>query len=159
MTLSARAHRFHRVRRGLIIHLTSALLALALAPAAFAQQEPVEAIDDEPVAEATATPEPEPGPEEGCEERGPGTDGDYAYCPDPCVNDEELTDADYVYCVQANSGGGPPPAPKRRTPAAAVQPLAAQTLPMTGGEPWLIAACGAGFMLAGSGLRLRARPR
>ena len=119
-------------------------LALGLAPAGFAQEP-----DDEPVPEATATPE-------GCEKRGPGTDGDYAYCPGVCADDEETTDADYVYCVVANSGGAPP-RPKRRT--AAAQPLAAQALPMTGGEPWLVAACGAGFLMAGTGLRLRARPR
>ena len=122
-----------------IVTMAAAALALALAPAAVAQGP---SDDDEPVPAATVTP--------GCE-RGPGTDADYAYCLDPCIRGGD--DADYAYCVEAESGGTVP-RPRRR---AAVQPFAVQTLPMTGGEPWLIAACGAGFLLAGSGLRLRAR--
>ena len=144
--------------------LAVALLALA-APGALAQDPFDDPVEPEPTAvpEATATPE-EPEPEttptpDGCGDRGPGTDGDYAYCPGICADDES-TDADYVYCVEADGGGGPSPAPKRRSRrASAVQPLPAQQLPLTGGEPWLIAACGAGFLLAGTGLRLRARPR
>ena len=129
--------------------LTATLLALA--PAAVLAQEPEEELDDEPVPAATAPPP-------GCE-RGMGTDADYAYCPDICEIDG--ADGDYAYadCEYANAGA-PERGPKRRAagPAAAVQPLAAtqQPLPMTGQETWLIAGFGAGFLLAGAGLRLRA---
>jgi hypothetical protein len=151
--------------RGLLtlIALTSSLLVLS-APAALAQ-DAVDPFDDpaEPEVTATATPEeptpdaPEPdGP--GCERVGTGPD---SYCLDLC--DFQGDDADYTYygpeCVEANAGGGGPPPERRERPASAVRPLAAQQLPLTGGEPWLIAACGAGFVMAGSGLRLRARPR
>jgi len=135
------------------------MLLLALAPAVAAQEEP-----------ATA-PEPEPTPATGCE-RGPGTDADYADCPDTrrcdeggtdadyvygCCGDLDGTDADYVYACRASGGGGgptssrPPPRPR-----AAVQALGnVRTLPLTGSEPLLIALAGGGFLLAGAGLRLR----
>lgn len=151
--------------------LAIALLALAVS-GALAQDPFDDPMEPEPTAvpELTGTSDPpdeseeaEPEPEataSPCRDRGQGTDGDYAYCPGICADDDESTDADYVYCVQADSGGGPPtPKRKRSSPAAAVQPLPAQHLPLTGGEPWLIAACGAGFLMAGTGLRLRARPR
>ena len=150
------------------IALVVALLALT-APVALAQDPFDDPMEPEPTTapDVTATPDeadPDPEPEatatpEGCDDRGAGTDGDYAYCPGICADDES-TDADYVYCVQADSGGGPPvPKRKRTSPASAIQPLPAQQLPLTGSEPWLIAACGAGFLMAGAGLRLRARPR
>ena len=91
----------------------------------------------------------------GCE-RGPGTDADYAYCPDLCPEDSD--DADYAYggCPRnALPGGGGGAPSKKRGPAAAVRPLAVQALPMTGGDPLGIAAAGAGFLLLGGGLRLR----
>lgn len=134
------------------LHAVLATLAAvaALAPAAALAQDPEDGPGDEPDTEAVAPP--------GCE-RGPGTDADYAYCPDD-VCEEANDDADYVYDVYCLASPGSGPVPKRRPqprPAAAVQPLAAQTLPMTGGEPWLVAAAGLSFLLAGSGLRLRYR--
>ena len=155
------------MRRGLSTFIAFAALLPAFAPAAFAQ-DPVDPFDDPSTPEpaATATPgapapdPPEPDtPEAEAEDcdRVEGTD----YCLDPCRFQGD--DADYAYgtdCLYDAAGGGEPPPPRRkRRAAAAVQPLPAGQLPMTGGEPWLIAACGAGFLMAGSGLRLRARAR
>ncbi len=134
-------------------------MTLALAAPAAAQEE----------ADPTPTPSPElvapdeiPGPQEtpppGCE-RGEGTDADYAYCPDD-VCEEDSDDADYTYGCEEAAGGAPgsaPAAPPAPRPASAVRPLAAQTLPVTGGEPAIIGAVGIAFLLAGAGLRLRVR--
>lgn len=126
--------------RGLMI---AVLLGLALAPPESAQ--------------AQDAPDPATTPTPGCE-RGPGTDADYAYCPDrDCL--EEGTDADYVYTVCRATAGEPPPRPRSKRKAVAqplaVQPLPARSLPVTGGGPGPVGLIGLGLLLAGAGLRLR----
>ena len=123
-----------------------ALVVLALVPAvAFAQEE-------SPTPEPSPTVAPE-APDDACQ-RG-GADADYVYCDqdDSCV---EGADSDYVYDVECfpsagegddeSGGGGPPPAPRA---------LPAAQLPLTGGEPLVIALLGAAFVLLGAGLRPR----
>lgn len=113
---------------------------------------------------------PDATPTPGCE-RGAGTDADYADCREPvcrpagtdadhdyvnCCEEVDGTDADYAYaCLESRGVPGSGPAPRRAAPASAVRQLAAQTLPMTGGEPLALAAAGLGLLLAGAGLRLR----
>jgi hypothetical protein len=132
--------------RRLLLLLCTLLLAAAMAPAALAQ-DPDEPVDDVP------TVEPDDGildPEEIPPESTP--------FPEPCAPGApapEGTDADYYYyCDAAPTAGRPPESPRRESPTAQVQPLAAQQLPLTGSEPLLMALFGAGFLLAGAGLRL-----
>src|SRR5438046_740429 len=120
----------------LILACAAVLLALTAAAPAFAQD---------------ATPTATPDPTDVCD-RG-GADAQYADCGTPCSADGadadytyacacRLTgaDADYTYaCPEATGGAGqPPPAP---TPKRAILPSAArlQTLPLTGGQPQVIA--------------------
>jgi hypothetical protein len=137
------------MRRLLLVLL--ALLALAAAPAAYAQEPtptPTEEADDGILDDDEIPPESTPAPEAPC---GDGADADYQYC-NPCSADSP--DADYNYCLE-NAGGAPPPTPKRAP--AATQPLQAAQLPLTGGNPALVALFGAGLLLTGLGLR-RAAP-
>ncbi|HVL97411.1 MAG TPA: hypothetical protein VM266_16260 [Solirubrobacteraceae bacterium] len=145
--------------------LALAVLALAAAPA-LAQDAgaPVQDVSppttvvevpgdgDDPDADPDAEATPDP-----CE-RPPGTDGDYADCGDPCVGDVDYgTDADYMYCAAGGGGGDDSggPSPPRPRPVVA-QPLPADQLPLTGGEPLALALAGLAFLMCGAGLRLRA---
>jgi hypothetical protein len=97
--------------------------------------------------------EPTPTPPPGCD-RGPGTDADYAYCPDPCL--AEGTDADYAYCADAIPARGVLP---KSAPTAPVQPVAfAAQLPRTGPDALPLALVGLAFLMCGAGLRLLLRP-
>lgn len=86
-----------------------------------------------------------------------GADADYAYCEqEECV---EGADEDYVYdvaCFPGAAGGDPRPG-GGEGPAARALPAA--QLPLTGGEPLVIALFGAAFVLLGAGLRPRGAAR
>jgi hypothetical protein len=141
--------------------LAALLLALLAAPAATLAQDPAstpspEATvapddpDDDVLAPDEIPPESTPEPDRPC--GGPEVDGDYAPCT-PCP--ESGADADYQYCLPLEAGRGegtPEPA------AVAARPLATRQLPLTGGDPLVVALLGAGLLLAGTGLRLRLRP-
>lgn len=124
------------------------LLVLALAPVAIAQED--EDVEPEPTTTVV--------PVDGCD-RGPGTDADYAYCGDPSCEDADQVygagaDADYVYGCPT-SDGVPLPSTPGGGAIPRARPIAAATLPLTGGEAPLLALLGAGFLLVGTGLRLR----
>jgi hypothetical protein len=136
-----------------LLLLTCARLALSAAPA-FAQDPtptPTATPDDSVLQQDQVPPVSTPeAPATPCPE---GADGDYSYC-NPCHS--AGADGDYAYCAASGEGAQPPPAPTS-VPTAAVQPIAAHQLPLTGGDPLLVALFGAGLLLTGLGLR-RAGP-
>src|SRR5690349_8533977 len=140
-----------------LLLLACALLALSAAPA-FAQDAtppptatPTATPDDSVLRQDEVPPVSTPDtPDSPCPE---GADADYNYC-NPCQTPGAGADGDYSYCPEAAGGAGRPPV---GTPAAAVVPIAAHQLPLTGGDPLLVALFGTGLLLTGLGLR-RAGP-
>ena len=141
--------------------LLSIALVLAFAGTAWAQEPPeapglpapIEAgVDGDEDGELE---EEEDGEGEDVCERG-GADAEYGYC-EPCPDgaDKEYAGADETYACYPSSAGGPGP---RRRPAGEARALpAATTLPLTGGEPLVLALLGIGLVSAGAGARLLLR--
>lgn len=156
----------------LLVLLCAVVLGLGAAPALAQDPDPTQTpgATEQVEPEGTATPddpivEEDPYSTPGCEEAD-GTDTDYTYC--GCSADSVGTEGDYVYCAAAVPGGGEPRsrARRRRTSGprsrsredavSAVRTLPA-SLPLTGGSPLVIALIGVGFVLIGTGGRLRLR--
>ncbi len=129
------------------------LLALALfAPPAFAQSDDIVVPDTTPAAEETPTPDETAAPDDTAPPDDSITDGDYVnYCTAPVG-----TDGDYVYCAAARGVRRSRPRAKRDRRVAVTQALP-DTLPLTGGSPFVVALIGLGFVLTGAGGRLRTR--
>ena len=130
-----------------LLLLASALLALSATPA-FAQDATPTATPDDSVLRQDQVP-PVSTPEAPAAPCPEGADADYSYC-NPCQSSG--ADGDYAYCAENGAGGQPPPVPEAR-PVAAVQPIAAHQLPLTGGDPLLVALFGTGLLMTGLGLR------
>lgn len=130
-----------------LLLLASALLALSAAPA-FAQDATPTATPDDSVLRQDQVP-PVSTPEAPTTPCPEGADADYSYC-NPCQSPG--ADGDYAYCAESGAGGEPPPVPKGM-PTAAVRRIAAHQLPLTGGDPLLLALFGTGLLLTGLGLR------
>lgn len=121
----------------LLVALALVFPATALAQAPVAT--PTAGIEDEDVTDPVDDEQP--------------VEGDDAYT-DGCS--VAGTDADYVYCEAAGTGG-PPPKRKDRPAVVAAQAVPAGTLPLTGGAPGLVAGFGLGLTLMGAGLRIAVR--
>lgn len=147
--------------RRLLILLVALLLALFTAPA-FAQDDPDDPFSDDEVEQVDPEDEDEEvipdDAEDDYVDRCDYTsgEGDYEYC-GGCRLGADGDYVDYVdYCVRTptttveeDGGGGEPEI------APVVQTLSATELPLTGGDPGLVALFGSGLVLVGIGGRLR----
>lgn len=147
--------------RRLLVLLVALLLALFAAPA-FAQDDPDDPVSNDdpdveqvdPDDEDVIPDDPEDDYTDGCDYTS--GEGDYQYC--GCSFGG--TEGDYTYCEDAAGNGGPPPIDKDGGGpgiAPVVQTLSATELPLTGGDPGLVALAGAGLLLAGAGGRRLSR--
>ena len=140
-----------------------ALLALGAAPALAQDATPTstptpaatDAPDDGVLEPDEIPPEDTPQPEAPpCGENTP--DAVYG-----CTCSSDSPDADYQYCEEGAGSSGPPPAPAPNVPAPAAatqtRPVSLKQLPLTGGDPALVALFGLGLLMTGLGLR-RAGP-
>lgn len=149
----------------LLILLCAAVLCLGAAPAL--AQEPAPTPDPDATEqldpEETAVPDDEIVDGEdaytapGCE-GADGTDGDYTYCG---CRDTVGMEGDYLYCA-ASPTSATAPAVEKRTERRRSEPAAVNasqalpaSLPLTGGNPSVVALIGLGFVLVGLGGRLR----